>query len=235
MNEFTYVGSELAIFEKAKNWKVYFRGIMAPFIHGDVLEVGAGIGANTKVFSILSFESWTCLEPDRALLDRLSAELPGGRNYEVVTGTVENLPSTRKFDVVLYVDVLEHIEDDRREMERAASHLKPNGVIIVLSPAHQWLFTPFDEEIGHFRRYTRASLTVAAPPGFHLERMLYVDSAGMLASLGNRFLLKSRMPTEAQIVTWDKVLIPISRWLDRLLSWSVGKTIIAIWRKKVRE
>jgi hypothetical protein len=65
--------------------------------------------------------------------------------------------------------------------------------------------------------------------------MLYVDSAGMLASLGNRFLLKSRMPTEAQIVTWDKVLIPISRWLDRLLSWSVGKTIIAIWRKKVRE
>jgi hypothetical protein len=133
------------------------------------------------------------------LLIILAAELPAGRNYEVVTGTVAYLPSSREFDVILYIDVLEHIEDDGREMERAASHLKPNGIIIVLSPAYQRLFTSFDEEIGYFRRYTQASLTAAAPPGFHLERMLYVDSAGMLASLGNRFLLNSRMPSSCYL------------------------------------
>jgi SAM-dependent methyltransferase len=232
MTEYIYAGSELALFEKARNWKAYFRGVMAPYIHGDVLEAGAGIGANTIAFSGLSFRRWTCLEPDRQLLDQLSAALPGGRNYEVTTGTLEDLPAARKFDAILYIDVLEHIEDDRAEMKRAASHLNAGGALIVLAPAHPWLYTPFDQAIGHFRRYTRASLAAVSPPGANLERVFYLDSAGMLASLGNRLLLKSRMPTEAQIRTWDSLLVPISRLLDPLLFRRVGKSVVGVWRAK---
>ena len=46
------------------------------------------------------------------------------------------LPAEAKFDAILYIDVLEHIEDDRAEMARAAARLKPGGALIVLAPAH---------------------------------------------------------------------------------------------------
>jgi len=125
---------------------------------------------------------------------------------------------------------LEHIEDDAGEFRRAASHLSPGGVLIILSPAHPWLFTPFDHAIGHYRRYTKTSLAAVSPSHLCREKLTYLDSAGLLASLGNRLLLKSRMPTAAQIRTWDGMLVPCSRWLDPLLCGTVGKSVLGIWR-----
>ena len=55
MTEFAYIGQELEIFAQAVNWKRYFARYIAPYIRGDVLEVGAGIGANRQVFDHLDF------------------------------------------------------------------------------------------------------------------------------------------------------------------------------------
>ena len=67
---------------------------------------------------------------------------------------------------------LEHIEDDREGLKLAAAHLRPGGRTIVLSPAHQWLFTPFDAAIGHFRRYNRSMLRSISPPELRIERLI---------------------------------------------------------------
>ena len=64
---FEYVGSELALFEKAVNWKRYWSARIAPFVRGDVLEVGAGIGANTGVLARLPHRTYSSLQPDSAL------------------------------------------------------------------------------------------------------------------------------------------------------------------------
>jgi len=53
----------------------------------------------------------------------------------------------------------------------------------------------------------------------------------MLASIANRFVLKPQMPTLSQILVWDRVMVPISRLLDPLLSYRIGKSMIAIWRR----
>jgi 2-polyprenyl-3-methyl-5-hydroxy-6-metoxy-1,4-benzoquinol methylase len=228
-SEFKYAGSELELFEKARNWKAYWRTQIAEFVHGDVLEVGAGIGANTVTLAGLNYERWTCLEPDAALAARI--ELPRGGRHQPAAGTIEDLPADARFDAILYIDVLEHIEDDRREMARAADRLKPGGALIVLAPAHPFLFTPFDRAIGHFRRYTRASLRAAAPEALQIEKIVYLDAAGMLASAGNRMLLRSAMPTERQILAWDRLLVPVSRLIDPVFAGRVGKSVLGIWRK----
>jgi SAM-dependent methyltransferase len=217
------VGSELALFEKARNWKTYWRSVIAPFVHGAVLEAGAGIGANTRLLRELPHSRWTALEPDAAL----SAQIEGAD--EVLTGTLDDLPDERRFDTILYIDVLEHIQDDRAQLRRAAAHLNDGGHVIVLSPAHNFLFTPFDSAIGHFRRYSRESLRQAAPPELALRKLIYLDSAGMLASLGNRLLLQRSMPTESQILTWDRVLVPLSRALDPIFAGRVGKSVLGVW------
>jgi SAM-dependent methyltransferase len=227
--EFRYAGSELELFKKARNWKAYWRARIAGFVRGEVLEVGAGIGANTLVLSSLAFERWTCLEPDAVLAARI--ELPPGGRHETAVGTISDLNAEAKFDTILYIDVLEHIEDDRGEMARAAARLKPGGALIVMAPAHPFLFTPFDAAIGHFRRYTRASLHQAAPAFLTVEKLVYLDAAGMLASAGNRVLLRSAMPTERQILTWDRLLVPVSRLIDPIFAGRVGKNVLGIWRK----
>ena len=53
----------------------------------------------------------------------------------------------------MYMNVLEHIEKDKEEINNSLKILNKNGMLIILVPAHQKLFSKFDKEIGHFRRY----------------------------------------------------------------------------------
>jgi SAM-dependent methyltransferase len=232
VGEFKYVGSELDLFAAALNWKAYWSRQVRPFVRGDILEVGARIGSNTPFLDRGGGTGrWVCLEPDPELRGLLVKHLGGSppRTYETVCGTLESL-TDQQFDTIIYIDVLEHIDNDREELNKAVSHLRPSGHLIVLSPAHQWLFSPFDAAIGHFRRYNRPMLRAISPASLRLERMRYLDCAGLILSAANMLLLRQSMPTKAQLRFWDRWVVPISRVFDRLFLYSVGKTIIAVWR-----
>jgi SAM-dependent methyltransferase len=230
----SYPGGELGLFAHATNWKKYWSSRLLPYLQGDVLEVGAGIGANSQLLRSDRQRRWVCLEPDAQLLAQARSALatdPLLAKCEFVAGTVADLDLRERFDAILYIDVLEHIEDDAAELRRVTPHLKDAAKLIVLSPAHAWLFSPFDAAIGHYRRYTRKTLLAAAAPGLALERVLYLDACGLLASLGNRLLLRQDLPTLKQILFWDRVLVPMSRWLDPLCRFHLGKSILAVWTK----
>ena len=165
MSEFKYAGSELDLFADVWNWKAYWSRQIRPFLTGDILEVGAGIGSNTRFLDpgVVGTVGMPGARPelDRQLVKNL-AETKPRRAYETVCGTLESLAG-QQFDTIVYIDVLEHIDNDREELDRAASHLRPGGHLIVLSPAHQRLFSPFDAAIGHFRRYNRPMLRRISP------------------------------------------------------------------------
>lgn len=226
--EYTYEGSELELFAQARNWKAYWLREIAPYIRGRVLEVGAGQGTNTGAFAQLpTVDTVTCLEPDAQLLESLQRARPA---VDARIGTLDDLDDGQVFDTILYIDVLEHIEDDRGELERAATHLAPGGHLVVLSPAHPWLFTPFDAAIGHYRRYTRQMLEAITPSLLRFEMGFYLDSVGMvLASAANKVLLKQATPTAGQIALWDRVMVPASRLVDPLLQRKIGKTVVGVW------
>ena len=233
MSELKDVGSELDLFAAVWNWKAYWSRQIRPFLVGDILEVGAGIGSNTRFLDPGGPGRWVCLEPDPELIVQLVknlGETEPPRTYETVCGTLESL-AEQKFDTIIYIDVLEHIDNDREELNQAASHLRPGGHLIVLSPAHQRLFSPFDAAIGHFRRYNRPMLRAISPARLQLERTQYLDCAGLILSAANRLLLRQSMPTKSQLRFWDRWVVPISRVFDRLFLYSVGKTIIAVWRR----
>lgn len=227
-----YIGGELEIFKEAVTWKAYFGAMIKPYLRGAVLEVGAGMGAATRAFAAFPCESWSCLEPDPLLAELLRSEAAAVRpGCEVVIGTLGALSPERRFDTILYIDVLEHIESDAEELRSAAERLRSGGHIIALSPAHQFLFSEFDRSIGHFRRYDADSLRRIAPPGTEAVMMRYLDCVGMSLSLANRVLLKSPLPKLGQILFWDRRVVPISRLLDPLLGYKLGKSILAVWRK----
>jgi SAM-dependent methyltransferase len=234
LSEYTYVGSELDLFAAAETWKSYVRRRVEPFIGREVLEIGAGNGGTTRALCRGQAKRWVCLEPDPALADRIVTAIEANLLpdcCQVSIGTLADIGEKDRFDTLLYIDVLEHIQDDRAELAQAADVMQEGGHLIVLAPAHQWLFSAFDESIGHFRRYTRRTLREVARDGLTPVRLFYLDSVGLFASLGNRFVLRSAMPTPSQIAVWDRLLVPLSRIIDPLLGYNFGKTVVAVWRK----
>lgn len=128
--------------------------------------------------------------------------------------------------------MLEHIADDRAQLSASMGVVGAGGHIVVLAPAHNWLFSKFDESIGHCRRHNPKMLRQIPPPGCDLVSLAYLDSIGMMLSLANALVLRRAMPTAANIRFWDRAVIPVSRVVDPLTRFSVGKTIVAIWRKR---
>lgn len=233
--DFVYVGTELDLFSQAENWKSYFAKYLRKRIAGRVVEVGAGIGGTTRTLWHEAVERWVCLEPDADLHAELLEQLERGAlppRCEVRRGTLDDLPADERFETLLYIDVLEHIEDDHGEVARAAERLTEGGHLIVLCPAHNWLFSPFDRAVGHFRRYSRRELLACGAPGLTPVAARYFDSVGMLASMANKVLLRASHPTVSQIRLWDRVMVPCSRVLDPVLLHNLGKTVVVIWQRR---
>ena len=233
-SEYQYVGNELDVFAHAVNWKSYFKSHLSAFITGDVLEVGAGIGTTTRILCDGFQRSRTCLEPDPSLVKRLKQaadDKPFALPVQITTGTLEDLAPALRFDTLLYIDVLEHIENDEAEMARAAARLNPGGTLVVLCPAHQALYTTFDRVIGHHRRYNKVMFRAIAPSDMVQEKLIYLDAVGLMLSAANRLLLRSGSPTIGQVKLWDRIFVRGSRLIDPLLANSVGKSIVGVWRK----
>jgi SAM-dependent methyltransferase len=228
-----YLGEELDLFIAAHAWRRYWAGHVAPCLGPRVLEVGAGLGSTTLALWRPGLEQWLAVEPDPDLAQRLESRLAplGPPAPRVHRGTLATLPADARFDTALYIDVLEHLPDDAAEVARAARFLAPGGRLIALSPAHPWLFSPFDRAIGHLRRYTRRSLAAVVAGSLTVERAFHLDAGGALLSLGNRLLLRRRGPSAGQIAFWNRVVVPLSRVADPLLLHRLGRSVVVIARK----
>jgi SAM-dependent methyltransferase len=120
-----------------------------------VLDVGAGDGfvGAALIRALPEGSSITCFDPhytDDHLL-RFSAACGA------VTFTAER--PAQRCDVILMLDVIEHVQDDVGLVrELVADLLAPGGVVVVSVPAHMTLFSRHDVVLGHFRRYDATSL-----------------------------------------------------------------------------
>jgi SAM-dependent methyltransferase len=78
---------------------------------------------------------------------------------------------TGSLDAVVLLNVLEHIEDDRKALAQVFRILKPGGVAVIEVPAGAWLYDIYDELLKHFRRYDMAGLKAQARAcGFKIRR-----------------------------------------------------------------
>lgn len=234
MKNFKYIGSELELFKFAKNWKRYWKNSLAKYVGGVVYDVGAGIGSTAELFSRHNVSEWICIEPDLTNYDLIvkkinSNQLPS--STKAFCGTLSDLQSANRPDCILYIDVLEHIENDAQELMIAAELIPKDGRIIILSPAHNFLYTAFDESVGHYRRYSKETLKSIFPESLTLVEFKYLDSVGLLASLYNRYIMKSAVPKFSQIKFWDSFMVPLSKIIDPLFGYRLGKSVLLILEK----
>lgn len=77
--------------------------------------------------------------------------------------------------LVALLDVVEHIEHDVDALSAIAARMEPGAQVVITAPALQWAFSSWDTELGHFRRYSRASLRrVVAAAGLEVDHVAYL-------------------------------------------------------------
>jgi hypothetical protein len=233
-NDFSYIGNELELFEHARNWKNYYHSYFASFLKSRICEVGAGIGGTTKSLCSGTEDKWICVEPDKEMCNKIKARIINGElpsNCETFCGTLDEYDTINKFGAVLYIDVIEHIELDKNELETADLRISNEGYLIIVVPAFQFLYNKFDKAIGHFRRYNKRRLKAALPDGYNIIELKYLDSVGFFTSVLNKYLLKQEYPTLKQVKFWDSYLVPISKVLDLILFFGIGKSLLLVAQK----
>lgn len=153
-----------------------------------VLDIGCGNGYYMSVLKTSGFKVQG-IEPDQNLIKE-SEEIFGKLNIK--QGFAEDLPKhfNRKFDNVILIDVLEHIENDALVLRNSHNILKTGGRIIILVPAYRWLFSRRDIMWKHFRRYEMQDLKLKIiDAGFTL-----IESRYWNAILLPMYILYTKLP-----------------------------------------
>ena len=227
------ISAELSIAGAAPAYHDWILESFGDALSGDVVEVGAGMGAvserllaNPKVRSLLAVEPFPSMR--EALLARLAAH-PRARIFQGVLADLAQVGEG--FDALVYVNVMEHIDDDVAELGLIHQHLKPGGAVLIFVPALPALMSAFDLALGHRRRYRRAELQAkVSAAGLKVEKLIWFDVLGMpLWWLLMRVL--GRTPSPAAAGSYDRLVVPIMRRLEALIPPPIGKNLLLVARK----
>lgn len=202
------------------------------FLHGRVLEIGAGVGQMTQAFlANRRVTEVVAVEPNPGFADQFRERLPRNR---LVQGTVADLPSDELCDAAVMINVLEHIEDDVGQIQQIAKHLPVStGHLCILVPARPELYSRLDKQFGHFRRYSRRSLTtVLHAGGYVVERIHYFNLIGYVAWLTRFTLMGATHFDPSQVAFFDRWLFPPVNALERhIMRPPIGQSLIAVGRR----
>lgn len=215
-------------FDNAKFHRKYCMSFIKKFIQGEVLEVGAGCGSFTRDY-FNSDLNITLTETDQKNYEDLKKLFNKKNNVTICHDKIFDID--KKFDTILYLHVLEHIKEDRKELESAYEKLNKGGRLIIMVPKHQKLYSNFDKAIGHFRRY---ELDFFEPNLINLERKLLIslDSVGYILYFLNKIFFKNEtFPSNLKIFIWDKIFTPFTILFDFFTNYRFGKCIVAVYKK----
>lgn len=150
--------------------------------NANILEIGAGTGGNVELLK--EFGCLTVLEGNENGLKFLRKK----ENIAVIAGYIEELSITNQaqYDLIVLLDVLEHIEEDVKALASLREYLKPEGKILLTVPALPILWSNHDVIHHHFRRYTKATL---------LATIQDASFTSLRVTYFNFFLLSLILPT----------------------------------------
>ena len=225
-----YTGWELNLFDKANIFRDYQFSFLKHNITGKVCEVGPGHGIVCDRYIKLS-QKISLYEKSEKLFKFLKEKYKNNKKIKVYNRYFNQ--SKLMYDTILYLDVLEHIKQPKKELKNVFRSLKKGGRLILTVPAYQHLFSQFDKDVGHYRRYTtKTFLNEMRGINYSNLKNYYIDTIGYFLSLTSKIFLKKdyKLNFDKKIKIWN-FLIHISKILDFFTFYSFGKTLIIIVQK----
>lgn len=227
----TYFGRDLEAMSHARNYHAWIVEMFRPYLGAHAADVGAGAGSVAELL-VRHVRRLTAFEPSGNMFPLLKTRFADNPAVECRNSALSAEPGCAdRFDSVLYVNVLEHIEDESGELESAAAALRPGGHLLVFVPALPFLYSKLDRTLGHVRRYRRRPLVeLVQRSGFQVEKVNYVDCAGILPWY-LVFVLMKRTMTRGEVSLYDRLGIPVVRRVETLVRPPLGKNLLVVARK----
>ncbi len=224
-----YPGKELEAMSFAVNYHRWIIDEFEPYLGETVAEVGAGIGSVSQLLLRKRIKRLFAFEPSQNMYPVLERNLGRDERCRPIHGFFG--PRYRGFDSVVYVNVLEHIQDDRGELASAREALHPTGHLLLFVPALSWLYSDADEQMGHVRRYTKRALCrLVEEAGFGIVRARYFDLAGVVPWYVNFVLLRSSLRS-GSVSLYDTLVVPTMRVVEKWLPPPIGKNVLLVAKK----
>ncbi len=222
---------ELILMEEAVNYNMWITSLCKPYIKGDLLEIGSGIGSFTsKWFEIA--DSIVALEIAANCIKIFKERYGSENRITVIEKDITDLSEDliERYDTVVSINVFEHIENDFKAFSNVFKVLKPQGNFICFVPAFQKLYGKTDRAVGHYRRYNREELLEKLNrAGFLIKEVRYINIIGYFAwSLtGNKKTVLSRK----NIIFYDRFIIPFLKQIESVIKVPVGQSLLVIASK----
>jgi SAM-dependent methyltransferase len=235
------VGEEtLEAISGADNFNKWIYDTVAPYIKGDLLEIGSGIGNISQYFAKNDIPVMlTDLRTNYCdILRKRFASYPGligVRKIDLVQQDFElrYADVLNRFDSIIASNVVEHIEDHEVALRNCLRLLRPGGHVIIIVPAFQFLYNKFDEGLGHYRRYTKKRLNgLIASQGFQIIHSQYFNGVGIAGWWVSGKLLKKKVIPGSQMSIFDKLILPIKAF-DKITFNQFGLSVISVGKKPV--
>lgn len=229
----TYTIADQERMTRAANYFAWQSRLAAPHLTERVLEVGCGIGNFTRM--LLDRECVVAVDVDPACIARMCERYSNRPNLHASVcdaGSPEFAALARfHLDSCVCLNVLEHLADDSAALQAMAAVLTPAASIVLLVPAFPALYGLIDRQLGHYRRYTRASLAaLARAAGLRVDTLHYINAPGMFAWWINARVFRREAQSQCQIALFDRCVPMLSR-LERCLHPPFGLSLFAALRK----
>ncbi len=229
-----YFGRDLEAMSFANNYHLWILDEFRPFLGKHLLEVGAGTGDFSELLLRTQPDSLTVIEPSKNMFPLLEDNLKPQSNTKRLNaffGDVYQSLSTQP-DTILYVNVLEHISEDKLELSYVYQALPVGGHVCIFVPALQWLYGTADANFGHVRRYYKKPLeAMVESVGFEIVKSSYFDVAGIIPWWILFCLFKNQSIKANQVSVYDKGVVPIMRRIEQKIPLLIGKNILLVGKK----
>jgi ubiquinone/menaquinone biosynthesis C-methylase UbiE len=207
------------------------RRMTVPELGSRVLEIGCGMGNFTQ--HLLDRELVVGIDVENDCIQQHRTRF---RQHSHIHASVMDILDSsftelakHRPDSIVCLNVLEHISDDYKALQHMYAVLPKGGRAVFIVPAFESLYGPIDANLGHYRRYSKTSMTkVAEGAGFRINKLRYFNSIGFLGWYVNARFLKKTEQSEQQIRLFDSKIVPILSAIESRIEPPFGQSVFAV-------
>jgi 2-polyprenyl-3-methyl-5-hydroxy-6-metoxy-1,4-benzoquinol methylase len=232
-----YAARDLETMEEARRYAAHVFDLFRPHLGKRILEVGSGIGTMSRRLADVA-DVVVGIEPNAHCWVRARETMRDQPRFSLRTCHLEECDpaelAAQRFDTVICVNVLEHIEDDVEALRTLGDVVVADGRVLIFVPAVQAAYGPLDAELGHHRRYSRRTLTAAfTDAGLELLTIRYTNPIGLLGWMYNSHVAKSTAHSSRQVQLFETLIAPWALPLERLAAPPIGLSLVAVGRRPI--
>jgi len=216
---------------RTTNYNNWVFGMFEKYVGKRIVDIGSGYG--TFINYIKDREYLISIEPSKDCYEHLKKTFSDNKNISIINGDLNDdiakELSAKNIDTVICLNVLEHIENDRKTIQNINKCLKPGGKFILYVPALSFIYGTLDESLGHYRRYNKKTLEkMIESNGFKIISSRYMNFLGAFSWFVYSKILRKRMPAEKRIIFYDKYLVPLLSMIESIVRMPFGQSLLMI-------